>query len=104
MQSDRISRETREARRALGNLRSFAHRQGLTGWVDRDASWQYQRAYRAIVVLEDLQGVEATAPFADRLMALRHEAMRKHLLDAGQIIAAENAALVLLAAKSRGEG
>jgi hypothetical protein len=92
--SSKTPSEIREAQRRLNNLASFVRRPGLTGWVkDRDASWQYQRAFEAIVAAEDALGVDAVAKVSDRLTSLRHEAERAHLLTPGMISDAEREAI-----------
>lgn len=82
------------ARKALNNMRSYVRATGLTGWVkDRGASGQYRRAYYRVILVEDALGVDAAGPLADRLTALRHEAVRAGLLTVDDVIAAESKAM-----------
>ena len=88
-----MSPARKEAQRTLANLRSFVRRDQLTGWVRRSARPQYEFASRAVVVLEDVEGVDAAGPFADRLRDLRDEAIAAGLLTPGQVLKADSAAV-----------
>lgn len=80
------AQRTATARRRLNNMASFIRRPGLTGWVkDRDARSQYHHALRAVLAIEDADGIDAAAPFSDRLTALRQEAQAARLLTAEDI-------------------
>ena len=83
------------ARRDLANMRGFIRRTGLTGWVkDRGAAGQYERAFAAILRVEDKLGVtDETVKLGARLLELRLEAQRAGLLEIGEIIHAENRAM-----------
>lgn len=88
-----MSPARKEAQRTLANLRSFVRRGQLTGWVrDRSARPQYELAAIAVCVLEDVEGVDAAGPFADRLRGLRDEAMAAGLLTPGQVLKADASA------------
>lgn len=86
-------REELRARKALAALRSFVRRTGLTGWTDRSARHQFERALQAVAELEDAVGVDAAAVFSERLDALRREAIDAGLLSAGDVLDAERALL-----------
>lgn len=85
-------RARRRARRAVDAFASFVRREA-TGFVDRNARPQYQRAFRALLELEDLAGVDAGARLGRRLLALRWEAERRGLLSSADVTAAERAAV-----------
>ncbi len=83
----------RAAQRSLSNLASFIRRP-TTGWVrNRSAAWAYERAFRRVVVIEDADGIDAAAKYADRLTSLRHEAQRACLLQPEDIGPAERRAI-----------
>jgi hypothetical protein len=80
------SREVKAARRALNNFRAM---------VRRPSNWSgalqagYASAFRSVVVVEDVYGIDAAAPLSDRLTALRLEAG----LTADEVISAERYAM-----------
>ncbi len=77
------------ARRELSNFASF-NRRPTTGWVrNRSAAWSYEKSLKAVVAVEDAEGVEATAGLSDRLRTLYFEARAAKLLSINEIYAVE---------------
>ena len=83
----------REVRRTLNNLRGVVRRTGITGFQDRNARHQYDQAMRAVLAFEDAEGVDAAAPYGDRLYALRDEARAAGLLTNSELLAIDIAAV-----------
>lgn len=82
-----------EVRRTLNNLRGVVRRTGVTGYQDRSARYQYEQATRAVLAFEDAEGIDAAAPYGDRLRVLRDEARAAGLLTDSEALAIDIAAV-----------
>lgn len=65
-------------------------RRGITGWVS-SARGDYENALRAVLAVEDAEGVTAAAGLSDRLRRLYHDARDAGVLTTEDIHKAENA-------------
>ena len=79
----------RRVQRELANLRGLVRRTGLTGRNARSAALAYGRATEAVLRYEDAAGIDAAAPFTDRLTALRDEARSAGLLTDREVLEAD---------------
>lgn len=80
-----------EARRRINLLRANCRQQAIGTGRNINASCAAARnnfacALRAVVEIEDAEGVDAVAGLSDRLTAARQEAMTDGLLTAGDVI------------------
>ena len=83
----------KRAHRELSNFASYVRRP-VTGWVkERSAEWSYEKALKAVVAVEDAEGVEAAAGLHDRLRTLYFEAREAGLLSTDEIADVERRVL-----------
>lgn len=87
----------REARRHLANLAAIVRRvENFEGTgrnyaaTEASARWNFERALRAVVAVEDAEGIDAAAALSDRLTALRQRATAAGVLSVADVARVES--------------